>query len=258
MPHTESCLFSLIHALAEKMPDKAFWTLRYQGAHDELKSYLSGTDILLALIIMEVILWSQASQKGLGLWGCRKKKKREKYPCSFLRRKILDRDYKLTKVEGEKCLAVGCGKIQASLGGGRALFIGPLWGAGASHVLSLPVLLRPPPLYRWLWVRLLVCGITEIHTLAHLATKGTCPHRNDKAVNIFATGIRSVDTETLVLCISTSFILLCFIWNDLSTNSEPLISHPSLSHIIWPKNSTGFRSLMVSRQRWQITPQGHN
>lgn len=109
MPCIESCLFSLTHALAAKMPDKAFWTLRYQGARDELKSYLSGTDILLVLIIMEVILWSQASQKGLGLWGCRKKE-REKYPCSFLRRKILDRDYKLTKVERGKCLAVDWGK----------------------------------------------------------------------------------------------------------------------------------------------------
>lgn len=166
MPRRESCLFALTHALAKKMPDKAFWILRYQGARDELKSYLSGTDILLALIIMEVILWSQASLKGPGLWGCRKKKKREKSPCSFLRKKLLDRDYKLTNVEREKCLAVGCGKIQASLRGGSALFIGPLCGAGASHVLSLPVLLKPPPLYRWLWVRLLVCGLTEIHILA--------------------------------------------------------------------------------------------
>lgn len=57
-PCSASCLFFLPHALAKKMPDKAFWTPRYQGAPDKLKPCLSGTDRLLVLIIVEVTLWS--------------------------------------------------------------------------------------------------------------------------------------------------------------------------------------------------------
>lgn len=53
-PCIASCLFFLPHSLARQMPDKAFWTLRYQGATDELKPCLSGTDILPVLSIMEV------------------------------------------------------------------------------------------------------------------------------------------------------------------------------------------------------------
>lgn len=56
IPHVACCVFFLTHALAKKMPDKAFWTPGYQGAPEELKPCLSGTDIFLVLIIMEVTL----------------------------------------------------------------------------------------------------------------------------------------------------------------------------------------------------------
>ena len=51
-----SCLFSFTHTWAKKVPDKAFWTSKSQGAPDELKPRLSGTDILPVLMIMEVTL----------------------------------------------------------------------------------------------------------------------------------------------------------------------------------------------------------
>lgn len=50
-----------------------------------------------------------------------KAKEAETCPLASLRRKILPRYYKLNKVEGEKCLAVGYRKIQAPLRGRQSV-----------------------------------------------------------------------------------------------------------------------------------------
>ena len=66
----------------------------------------------------------------------------EKCPFVFLRRKILPRYYKLPKVEGEKkCLAVGCGKIQASLEQRQPIVCGAFircWGLCMHYLFDFP------------------------------------------------------------------------------------------------------------------------
>ena len=87
-PCRVSWLLCLPYALAKRMPDKAFWTPRYRRAADELKPCLSGTDILLVLILMEVTLGQRSLRRA---WGCEdaESKRGRKCPFAFLRRKTL-------------------------------------------------------------------------------------------------------------------------------------------------------------------------
>ena len=64
-PCRVSWLLGILHVLVKRMPDKAFWTPRYQGAADELKPCLSGTDIVLVLILMEATLGQRSLRRVL-------------------------------------------------------------------------------------------------------------------------------------------------------------------------------------------------
>ena len=87
-PCRASCLLGLLHALGKRMPDKAFWPPGYQEAADELKPCLSGTDILLVLILMEATLGQRSLRRAWGFEDAESKRGR-KCPFAFLRRKTL-------------------------------------------------------------------------------------------------------------------------------------------------------------------------
>ena len=87
-PCRTSWLLGLLHVRVKRMPDKAFWTPRYQGAADELKPCLSGTDIVLVLILMEATLGQRSLRRA---WGFEDAESRRGRKClfAFLRRKTL-------------------------------------------------------------------------------------------------------------------------------------------------------------------------
>ena len=87
-PCRASWLLGILHVLVKRMPDKAFWTLRYQGAADELKPCLSGTDIVLVLILMEATLGQRSLRRAWGFEDAESRRGR-KCPFAFLRRKTL-------------------------------------------------------------------------------------------------------------------------------------------------------------------------
>ena len=87
-PCRASWLLGLLHVRVKRMLDKAFWTPRYQGAADELKPCVSGTDIVLVLILMEATLGQRSLRRA---WGFEDAESRRGRKClfAFLRRKTL-------------------------------------------------------------------------------------------------------------------------------------------------------------------------
>ena len=80
-PCRASWLLGLLHVRVKRMLDKAFWTPRYQGAADELKPCLSGTDIVLVLILMEATLGQRSLRRA---WGPLRMQKTEEAENVFL------------------------------------------------------------------------------------------------------------------------------------------------------------------------------